>query len=616
MSAHRELKNGETDTSELDAHLEECMACRETLASYAQIGEAMRATPMCSPPPEMHARLMRALADEQLKILQKSAPGKAPTPEFLKPYLQERAHATQRQDDIAAFSTAETGPLPMLQTRRKRRPLHMNQFTVLGMAAAILILVMTGGLTSLLMLARSNPTSITTTGISLHQPSEVFQKAYTTDTLYSNITSAVPVGNAVYYSASGNGANSNSWMLMQFDRNTQLSKPLLETASSSPLIILSASNSWLVWLEYARPQPTTHGDWASADKHHSPQRTWSLHYLSLLPQQPTNTNQSSNQGATTGQTSDNSPMQKGKLTKPTEQADFSNTTTLTQGIFDSMTAPGWATTPIQGTSLHGDTLLVAQIDQKGISHLENYHLDQVSKSTSGQVIATAPPGHILSWPTTNSDGTQTYWSDEWIAANGILHSNIWQQETFEQTVRYRGHVEERTFNTQQLFLADGMSFQPQIVNNTLLFLSTSEVTVSDQGEVRPNGISLPLSATDADVQFIPRTDPNIYAAPIDASIHGTLFMIPLDGIAVGTESMLGTVGQTTSFQAGSNYVIWRDNAGYQMYDVQHQSNVVVGTMLNNADLLMVNGNTTLWWSNNDTGTTQGKLSLLAFNWPG
>lgn len=606
MSAYRELKSGEIDTSELDEHLEECAACRETLASYTQLGEAIRATPVCAPLPEMRERLMHALADEQLKMLQKSAPGKVSTPEFLKPYLQERARKTKRQDEIAAFSTAETGPLPMIQARRKRRSARMNQFAVLGMAAAILILVMTGGLTSLLMLARTNPTSINTTGISLHQPSEVYQKSYTTDTLYSNIASAIPVGNFIYYSAYGNGANSNNWMLMQFDRSTQMSKPLLETAGSAPLIILSASNNWLIWLDYSRPQPITHG--ISTSSHHSPQRNWSVYYLSLLPQaSDTNAAQSSDTGA--------SANQKGKLTRQAEPTSFPAVMTLAQGIFDSTTAPGWVTTPIQGTWLSGDTVLVAQIDQQGTSRLKSYRLDVGAKSTPGQVISKAAPGHVLNWPTANNTRMQTYWSDEWITADGVLHSNIWQQQTFEQTLHYRGHVEEQTFNTQQLFMEDGMSFQPQVVNNTLFLLNTSEVTVSGQGEVRPNGTPLPTSATDITVQSTPRTDPNVYMAPADASVHGTLFMLPLDGLAVGTESMLGTVGQATGFQAGGNYVIWQDNVGYQMYDVQHQSNVVVGNTLNNASLLTVNGSTTLWWSDDEASVAPGKLSLLAFNWP-
>lgn len=615
MSAHRELTSGDFDSAEVDAHLETCAACRKALASYAQIGEKMRAVPVCTPQQDMHAKLMRALADEQMKMLQKSAPGKVPTPEFLKPYLQERAQAKQSQDEIAAFSTAETGPLPILQARRKRRPTRVNQFAVVGMAAAILMVIMMGGLTSLLMLARNNSTPIGSTSSSLNQPSEVFQQTYDTMTSYSNVVSALPTGNTIYYTAYGNGLSSRNWMLMQFDRGTQLSKPLLETPSSSPLILLSASSNWLVWLEYSRPQLIAHGSWAGDDTHRSPQRAWSLHYLSLLPQPASATTVQTPAVSKAAQVTPKGTSATPLKNAPANQPVVPTSLLLAQGIFDSTTAPGWATTPIQGTWLNGDNLLVTQIDQQGISHLESYHLNGEGKSAPGKVIASAAPGHLFAWPTANYTGLQTYWADEWTTADGVLHSNIWQQQIFEQTLRSHGKMEEHSVMTQSLFLADGMSFQPQVVDETLFLLSTSEVTVSSQGIVKPNGIPLPVRATDTTVTFTPRADPDVYAAPADASVHGTLFMIPLDGLAVDMESMLGTVGQATSLQAGSNYVIWRGSAGYQMYDVQHQSNVIVGNTLNDAKLLMVNENTTLWWSNDGASTDSAKLSMTAFNWP-
>src|SRR6185437_15346576 len=163
MSAYRELNSEEKETAELDAHLEECAACREVLASYTRVGDQLQSTPVFAPPQDMHAKLMKALADEQLKFLQKSAPGSVATPEFVKPYLQERARETQCEDDIAALSTAETGPLPFIQARRKRRPayLRFNQIGVFGLTAAALIVLMLGGLTSLLVLERGNPSSPT-----------------------------------------------------------------------------------------------------------------------------------------------------------------------------------------------------------------------------------------------------------------------------------------------------------------------------------------------------------------------------------------------------------------------------------------------------------------------
>ena len=613
MSAYRELKSGEVDTTELDAHLEECAACREALAGYAQVSEQMRAMPGFAPPPEMHAKLMKALANEQLKFLQKSAPGKVSTPEFLKPYLQERAEETQSQDDIAAFSTAETGPLPIIRAGRKRHPVRVSQIGVLGMAAAVLIMLMMGGLTSLLMLARSNPTSITRTINSVNRPTEIDQKSYTTTTAYPNVTSALPVGNSVYYTAYGDGPDGASWMLLKFDRGTQVSEPLLETPSNNSLVVLSASNNWLVWLEYSRPQTTVQRNWTGNNGHYSPQRNWSLHVLSLLPQ-PQNAGSGHTVSSTqNGQKDHQITTPKGTTAGQTELTNLPVSVLLEQGVFNSDTAPIWVTTPVQGTWLIGDTLLITQIDPKGLSHLKSYRLGTTGKAAQGQEIASAPKGHIFAWPTANTIGTQIYWADEWVATDGVLHSNIWQRQTFEQTIRYRGYLEDVASSTQKVLMADGMSFQPQVVDNTLFLLSTSEIKVSGQGAVSPNGTPFPTSAVDTPAVFTPRTDTGIYAAPPDASIHGSIFMVALDGPDVGTETMLGTAGQSTSFQAGSSFVIWQDSTGYQMYDVQRQSDVITGDTLSGAALLVVNGNTTLWL--NSTSAAGYRLSMMAFTWP-
>lgn len=620
MSAYRELNSEERETAELDAHLEECAACREALASYTHVGDQLQSAPVFAPPPDMHAKLMKALADEQLKFLQKSAPGSVATPEFLKPYLQERARETQCEDDIAAFSTAETGPLPFIQARRKRRPayLRFGQIGVFGLTAAALIVLMLGGLTSLLVLERGNPGSSTLVhnSISINLPTEVNQKVYTTTTLYPNVTSALPSGNQVYYTAYGTGVNNSNWMLMQFDRATQTSKPLLDSPSGDPLIVLSVSHNWLVFLQYSRPQPSVHVHMPSVGDYYSSQRAWKLQYISLLPtaqnagaaqSQPSSTPDQGEHKKTTGI---NQP-----LVNDPDLVDMPAVYLLDEDVFDSSTAPSWVDSPIEGSWLIGDTdtLLVTQIDQKGISHLESYQLDTSGKAVQAQQIASAPTGHVLAWPTATSTGMQIYWAEEWIADNGALQSNIWQQQTTEQSLRYHGQLEEVSTSTQQEYQGDGMSFQPQVVNDTLFFLSTSEIKVEDQGVVAPNGTPFPTSATDSTVLFTPRTDPGVYAAPPDASIHGTLLMIPLDGPKIGVEGMLGTVGQSTGYQAGGTYVVWQDAAGYQMYDTERGSDVVMGDTLNSASLLVVNGNTTLWLSGN---RADARLKLMAFTWPG
>lgn len=616
LSAYREIQSEKIDTAELDAHLETCAACREALASYTLVGKHLRAAPPLTPPPQLHDRLMKALADEQLKFLQKSAPGKASTPEFLKPYLQERAEETQHQDDIAALSTAETGPLPFIQARRKRRPVRVRQFAVLGMAAAILILLMMGGLTSLLVLTRSNPASLTKTSNSLNRPIEVDQKSYLATTLYPHVVSIFPRGNTIFYTASGAGESSKNWMLMQFDRSTQTSRALLVTPASNPLIVLAASDTWLVWLEYSNARPLAHGVIASngaRSRRFSSQRLWSLHYLSLLAQPQTASGmqtRSSGKATFTSQQTGLSATQRGTTDQPSS-GDPPSSLLLEQDTFDSNTAPAWVTTPVQGTWLIDNRLLVTRLDSAGRSYLESFLLGQTGKAAQRAILATAPRDHVLAWPTAISTGMEIYWADEWLAPDGTLHSTIWQQQTTEQALNFHGHQAGVDRNSQRVYLGDGLSFQPQVVDDTLFFLSTSEIKVTGQGVVTPNGIPFPLSATDSSVIFTPRTDTGVYAAPADALIHGTIFLIHLDGS--GPQDTLGTVGQSTGLQAGSNFVIWQDSAGFQMYDVQRQASVFLGNTLNGAALLVVNGNTTLWV--NASSAAGDKLTMMAFTWP-
>jgi hypothetical protein len=613
MSAYRELQCGELDTTDLDKHLEACAACRKVLASYALVGEQMRSAPALPPSQDMHERLMQALADEQLKMLQKSAPGEVFTPLFLKPYLQKRAQETQKPNNIAVFSTAETGPLPHLTSRRKRRQVPMNQYGVLGLVATVLFLFMIGGLSSLLILARNNPASISRTTDKVNRPTEINQKIYTTETLYPNVTSTIPAGNMVYYTAyrSDTTTGRQYWMLLQFDPETQVSQPLLNAPSSEPLVVLTASDNWLVWIQYDLPKTLKNENFTSTGNasHLSALRSWSLHSLAL-GEIPT--------ASSTGSLSVPSAI-RGSVV-PSTNARTPASVVLTQGVFDSDTAPTWVTTPIQGTSLFGNTLLVTQVDRQGVSQLISYQLGQTGKAGRGVMIASAESGHILNWPTENDLGTQLYWADEWIAPDGTQHSNIWLQQSSEHPVSKHGYTVEQTTNVQSLFLADGLSFEPQVVDNTLFFLSTSEMTVSNQGTVVPTGVPLPASATNpSSIALAPRVDPAIYGVSPDASIYGTVVTIALDGQNMGVENTIGVVGQSTDLQAGNDYVLWQDSTGYRMYDALGQTYVSLGDTLSSVSLLVVNGDTTLWLADgngtNGVDIATDELTMMAFTWP-
>src|SRR5947208_4287536 len=143
MTAYREFENREVETIGLDIHLESCESCRQELARQIFVGEKLRALPAVEPLPDMHSKLLHALAKEQLEFIRRSPLGTVTTPEFLKPFLHEHAQSTQASNLIAAFSTAETGPIPIIQSKRK--PINrslISQLAFLALAAKFMILSM------------------------------------------------------------------------------------------------------------------------------------------------------------------------------------------------------------------------------------------------------------------------------------------------------------------------------------------------------------------------------------------------------------------------------------------------------------------------------------------
>ena len=584
LTAHRDLKNEQIDTTELDVHLEQCASCRQVLARYSLISEQIRTLPPLAPSPDMYTKLMRALANEHTQFLQRSPSTTPPAPEFLKPYLREHATATQKTDPLAAFSTADTGPIPIIRTTRKKphRP-RMGQLAVLGLVAALLMVFMMGGITSLLVLGQGH----LQTGqapASVIEPTNIVSLPYTTITPFQHVVSAVANSDAIYYTAFGN-SSSNNWMLEELDRKTNISTPLLPTASASPLIVLGSDSNWLVWLQFDQPNPVTHGKLIQPNKH-VPLRTWSLHYLSLASQQVTTD-------------STGIPM------------------TLLSGIFNQETVPSWVHTPVQGIWLQNDTLLVATTDGNGTSHLLSYMLTATSKLTPTE-IATASANHIFTSPTATSDGSQLFWADEWRTGDNVLHSNIWTQWTFYAPATY-GQALRHTDIIQQMFLADGMSYHPVIANNILFLLSTANTTDTSPAAPTTATTSTPVAASTPDT-LVPDAswaDVSTHSVQLEDAIAGSLMMYPLDGNPNSLPERLA-IG-ATSLQAGTTFVLWQTKDGYGMYNTVTHGFVTTNDVLSGAQFLSVNGSTAVWIQDNaintDNANNPTTITLMAFNWP-
>jgi len=596
LTAYRELKHVECDTTELDVHLEGCASCRQALARSMFVGERLRALPAIEPPLEIREQLMRRLAREHMQFMQKAAPGSAPVPDFLKPYIHEQAQSKLTSHAISAFSTAETGPLPILHAKRKpRHRSQMSQFAILGLAATILMLLMMGGVTSLVYLAQRNASTlarVTDKNADSVQHVEISQTKYTTATLYSHIVSAVANDDTIFDTAYSDTA-SPQWMLSQVDRTTQVSTPILGNPYNQPMIVLASSPDWLVWVQYGVPKSESYRG-VLGKSLHTIVTPWSLYAYSLPQLKASN-----------------------GLALPE---------LLAKGQFNPTTAPAWAYTPVQGVWLSRYTLLVASVDAKGNSTLMSYQMNLAGKPAV-TTIDMATLGHLLTSPTANSDATTIFWSDEWISNAGILSSDIVEQQevvapgaSMPTHGRWSGHI--AIVQQQTPFRADGQSFSPQVADGTLLWLGTAPLTPASQGTTvsgTPTIVTTPQTSS----SIIPRTDTNFSASPLDASIEGQVMMQPLSDDGLTPPVSINSTGPAHALQVGSGFALWQNDKGYEMWDVPTQSDVSIGHVLDTAAFLAVNGGSAVWTETQTTSTatptgsggTLPGVQIFTFNWP-
>ncbi len=602
LAVYRELQEDLPDIGELDEHLERCAECRQALAEFELVSARLQQLPAIEPPPEMREKLMRALAVEHSRFLQHAVPGTPPPPAFLKPYLQEHIEQVAERDPLATFSTAETGPLPVIQMpHRPGRRTQMPHLAALAVAATFLLALLTGGLTSLLLLAQNTPGPIAPPA-AINHPTNVVMLRYITQTSYTNVVSAVADGNLIYYTAFNN-ATPTTWMLLRMDRQTRQSEPLLASPVESPLIVLGSSHNRLVWLQFDAPAATAHrGNRSERDTTTEGARTWSLHYLAL-----------------------------------DGQSTASSARLLLNGTYNPALTPDVVHTPVPGIWFSNNELLIAAIDQNGISHLWRYDLESDSNGAhfTRSEIARASAGHVYTSPTATSDGAHIFWADEWLTADGSIQSNIWTEQPIPVPSPGRGLWLPHTAPQIWLFRADGTSFRPLVVDQTFFMLNTNDgldgtsalATPTPTPIATPSSSTQPVTPTQTPLNpgVTPWADPSIYQSALDFSISGSLYMLSLDSSSDHTFSQLNTVSHVSALQGGSNFVLWQeDNGTYGMFDVESKSFVQVGSVLNGAQFVSVNGNSAVW-SNSSISTSSTSTpapatstpfaTLGMFNWP-
>ena len=299
---------------------------------------------------------------------------------------------------------------------------------------------------------------------------------------------------------------------------------------------------------------------------------------------------------------------------------------LRSGTFDQNATASWIHTPIQGIWFIQNTLLVAMVDENGVSHLVRYPLGK-NNDFKATEIAKTNAEHIITSPTANSDGSQIYWAEEWRSDDANLHSNIWTQQVLEVRIPSNDRVVRHKTTVKQLFLEDGMSFTPMVVNENLFLLSTANL--ADVLQATPNATSGATPTATPGAVATPNTiapptatwaDSNFYSAPLDEGVRGTLVMYPLSDSPAIPPTPVSATGSASSLQAGNDFVLWQNGDGsYGMYDAVTKSSPVVGEVLSDAHFLAVNGDTAVWTNRNAANTTSSgtipAATLETFSWP-
>lgn len=626
LAIYQELQSNQEEVVALQKHLSKCDACQQTHVQYKRIGTQIRSLPQIEPSPDAHMKLMQALAVQHVHFIQRthSSAVSTPTPAFLIPYVKDLGKQPAHANNLIAFSTADTGSLPIVRSLKRRSTHQIRQFAIIGVAASFLMILMISGLTSLLLLSSSQGHNIQplSNPAVVNNVRDVLSANFSTTATYPYIASATVNGNTIFYTSYSTQAA--SWDLEQFDKSTKNSVSLLNAPSTDELFILESSAQWLVWLKISPPPATqtvtsTPSAQASATPTPTPEaqsshttngdRQWSL-YATYL-------------GA--------------PLTQPLDKN--TTTTIIATQMFHPNSVPNWVNKPVQGVWLNDSHLFVARIDEKGLSHLSSYQLEQGKKPQATE-IATATNAHIFTSPTASSDNQNIYWDDEWSTDQAELKGDIWTLQQVNTTSTPTG--QPTPTQKPQRFQSDGMSFHPQMVVDNLFFLSTNPLNNANAINATPTLTTTPgttatvpstpkPTATPTDGQTTPmpidstvflggsvKIDPNVFAPQVDDTLHGTVRAFMADGMPEALPQ-LDSNRIVSALQGGSRYLIWQNSQNsFEMYDVvgKYPVNIGSGTISHNAAFLYVNDNTGVWVENtNNAGPNPNTVIFNIFTWP-
>ena len=377
---------------------------------------------------------------------------------------------------------------------------------------------------------------------SVTNPTQLLTSAFTSDSTYSVVADATasPDGQYIVYAAH---TPQGSWMLEEVKQNPKgTSVALLPAPVAGPITIEGWARSWVLW---------TQGDSAGGEH-------WQLYATELSPSLP---------GAT-----ETLQLLKGGLS----------------GRDGSVLA-------LHGVHASGSTVLLAEQLKNEIGQLVQLDLTQAGPSAR-MVLATAPAGHWIADPTT--DGTNDYWSEDWLDSNGTPHGNIMRLAP--------GSV------VPVAITSNDASFAPMVIAGKMVWMEETpqqaQIDVTKPTPTATPNTQATLTPSGGGVSHAPIASGTLWSETLDPSI------VDLDS---GPRNHIADDVSTP--QAGATFVVWQNSNGdFLLYDVMKGSDPQkLNSSISNALVLSVSPTAVLWVTADTPSNSQfpNQTTINLLDWP-
>lgn len=370
---------------------------------------------------------------------------------------------------------------------------------------------------------------------------QLVTSAYASDSTYPLVTDAIASddGHTIVYAAH---TADGKWMLEALTEPSRRSVALLPTPVSGPIMLEGWARGWVLWAQ---------GDTLQGEH-------WTLNATQMLP-------------ALTG-------------------------AATTLHLADGGRAVSSGPVALHGVRESGTLVLIAEELADGHGQLLELDLRQIN-TVQPVVIASAAPGHLIADPTT--DGSSTYWADEWLDPDGVLHGDIYRLLPDSQPVQVT---------------SNGDAFSPMIVANKLFWLEapTAQAAAITTNQSTPTATPTPTG------KLTP-----VGGSASTAPVAGTLWEESLDGRAdldSGDKKQITDPGKVAfNPMAGATFVVWQDGTGnYTLYDATKDQSQPLNFFISNALVFSVSPKAVLCVTVDEqtsNAQTPVKTTINVLPWP-